>query len=235
MLGAGWHEPPWSNQDVSWPERPGRPSRPQLCDPRDMPRRNAAALEGRIALLHALAHIELNAIDLAIDIIGRFYDENMPQSFAKDWMSVAMDEAKHFLMLNKRLKELDSHYGALNAHDGLWQSAVNTSHDITARLAIVPLVLEARGLDVTPDIISKLEDSGDTTSSNLLSIIYEDEKEHVRLGMKWFTYFCDKQGISTERKYQALIKAHFKKGLKAPFNDHARQQAGMPVAFYRTI
>jgi len=232
-LGAQYGNIPIGARSASWPSRPGRPNQPELCDPRQMPHRTTKGLQGRIALLHALAHIELNAIDLALDIIGRFYNQDMDQCFIDDWMSVATDEAKHFLMINKRLTELDSYYGALPAHDGLWQAACDTSHDLLARLAIIPLVLEARGLDVTPAMIAKLEQNGDTVSANLLTVIYEDEKAHVAFGMKWFNFYCNKQQLTPETHYHQLVKAHFKAGLAPPFNHLARQEAGMPRFFYQ--
>ncbi len=232
-LGAQYGNIPILTGTATWPSRPGRPNQPELCEPRKMPRRTTKGLTGRIALLHALAHIELNAIDLALDIIGRFYNQDMDRGFVDDWMSVATDEAKHFLMINKRLTELNSFYGALPAHDGLWQAAYDTSHDLLARLAIIPLVLEARGLDVTPKMATKLEQNGDTVSANLLTVIYEDEKAHVAFGMKWFNFYCNKQQLTPETHYHQLVKTHFKAGLAPPFNHIARQEAGMPMFFYQ--
>lgn len=218
--------------DCKAPTRPGRPARPELLPPNEMPRRrNVKSLAARIAMLHAIAHIELNAIDLAWDIVLRF-GANMPRDFTNDWIKVANDEARHFELLEQRLFELDSYYGALNAHDGLWQSAESTADDLSARLAIVPLVLEARGLDVTPGIIKKLNLAGDQASIKILNIIYCEEIDHVRIGAKWFTYQCEKKGLLVEKTYQKLVKKYFTGNLKPPFNIDARNQAGLSEGFY---
>ena len=214
------------------PKRPGRPERPELLAPKDMPkRRNTKARAAHIAMLHAIAHIELNAIDLAWDIVLRFGAE-MPREFIDDWVKVANDEARHFELLNNRLIEFDSYYGAHPAHDGLWQSANATAHDILARLAIVPLVLEARGLDVTPAIIKKFQAAGDQKSVEALEIIYLDEIDHVRTGQKWFSYLCEQRIIDPEQTYHALVGSYFKGKLKPPFNIEARKMAGLMENFY---
>ncbi|MCC3860910.1 ferritin-like domain-containing protein [Pseudemcibacter aquimaris] len=214
------------------PDRPGRPAKPELLAPKDMPkRRNAGSDAARIAMLHAIAHIELNAIDLAWDIVIRF-GEQMPKEFINDWVKVADDEARHFEMLDARLKEMDSFYGALPAHDGLWQSAENTAHDIMARLAIVPLVLEARGLDVTPSLIKKFQSAGDQKSVDALEIIYEEEIEHVRAGQRWFNFLCENQGLNPQEKYQHLVITYFAGNVKPPFNKAARDTAGFDESFY---
>ncbi len=218
--------------DCDVPARPGRPKKPELLAPKDMPRRrNAKARAARIAMLHAITHIELNAIDLAWDIILRF-GAKMPRAFTDDWVKVADDEARHFELLSARLKELDSFYGALPAHDGLWQSAENTSHDLLARLAIVPMVLEARGLDVTPALISKFEAASDDKSVEALKIIYQEEIDHVKAGQKWFSFLCDKDKLNPETTYQKLVKKYFAGSLKPPFNIEARNQAGLHQSFY---
>jgi uncharacterized ferritin-like protein (DUF455 family) len=165
------------------PARPARPEQPPLKAPREVPRRRiSAGPRGRIALLHALAHIELNAIDLAWDLIARFAGPELPRGFADDWVKVAEEEARHFGLLSRRLRELGARYGDLPAHDGLWQAAEATAHDLLARLAVVPLVLEARGLDVTPAMIAKLEAAGDGASAGILETIYRDEIGHVAIG-----------------------------------------------------
>ena len=213
------------------PDRPARPERPELRLPRDMPKRGKAGSEAsRIALLHALAHIELNAVDLAADILVRFPDETLPRDFHSDWIRVLGEEAKHFLLLDDRLRALGAHYGALPAHDGLWQAAVDTSDDLLARLAIVPLVLEARGLDVTPAMIANLKKAGDEDSAAILEVVYREEIGHVAIGRRWFGALCPGDPAGTWRR---IVAARFKGGLKPPFNDAARAEAGFEASFYR--
>ena len=209
-------------EDESWPERPGRPKMPELLKPRDMPKRRPGGHLGRIRLLHALAHIELNAIDLAFDLIGRFINTPMPEDFYTDWLRIGAEEAKHFMLLQRRLKSLGSTYGALPAHDGLWEAAQNTAHNLAARLAIVSMVLEARGLDVTPQMIEKFTKNGDKESAEILGIIYEDEKTHVAIGSKWFSYLCRKQNKDPQIQYQNFVQTYFKGEIKPPFNKPAR-------------
>lgn len=218
--------------DQAAPKRPGRPKKPELLLPKDMPRRrNAKARAARVAMLHAISHIELNAIDLAWDIVLRFGGE-MPREFSDDWIKVADDEARHFNLLENRLNEFDSYYGALPAHDGLWKSAESTSHDLLARLAIVPLVLEARGLDVTPGLIKKFRGAGDHKSVDALQIIYTEEIDHVKAGHKWFNYLCKKEQRDPHETFQRLVKKYFSGHLKPPFNTEARNDAGLFEAFY---
>ena len=219
------------------PARPARPPRPELRPPRDVPRRrinrNPA---GRIALLHALAHIELNAIDLAWDIIARFAaTENLPRAFYDDWAGVAAEEAEHFTLLSGRLQALGSGYGALPAHDGLWEAAHATAHDLAGRLAVVPLVLEARGLDVTPAMIIKLRAAGDDASADILEIIHDDEIGHVAIGQRWFNHCCARTGETPASAFHALVRRYFKGTLKAPFNRASRDRAGLPPAFYEPL
>ncbi len=215
-----------------WPERPGRPEKPELLDPRDMPKRRSGGHAGRIGLLHALAHIELNAIDLAFDLLGRYENTPMPEEFYFDWLRVGAEEAKHFMLLQGRLKSLGSSYGALPAHDGLWEAALNTAHNLAARLAVVPMVLEARGLDVTPQMIEKLTKNGDKESADILEVIYEDEKTHVAIGSKWFSYLCQKQNKDPQTQYQNYVQTYFRGDIKPPFNKPARDEAGLPEEFY---
>lgn len=211
-------------------DRPRRPDRPELMRPRDMPKRGKAQSEaGRIALLHALAHIELNAIDLAADILVRFPGANMPMGFYNDWITVLDEEAKHFALLSARLSDIGTAYGDLPAHDGLWQAAQDTDDDLLARLAIVPLVLEARGLDVTPKMIESLHRAEDTASAEILEVIYRDEIGHVSIGRKWFEYVCEGDPVAT---WRAIVKERFRGALKPPFNDAARTEAGFGAAFY---
>jgi uncharacterized ferritin-like protein (DUF455 family) len=215
------------------PDRPARPARPVLQSPTDVPRRRInTAIRGRVALLHALAHIELNAIDLAWDIIARFASPELPKRFFADWVLVASEEARHFSLLSQRLAELDAAYGDLPAHDGLWESAMATRHDLVARLAVVPLVLEARGLDVTPIMIAKLRKAGDAPSAAILEIIYQDEIGHVRVGQRWFGFACAARGLEPERAWRDYVATFFKGSLKPPFNTQARDAAGMPQSWY---
>jgi uncharacterized ferritin-like protein (DUF455 family) len=217
------------------PRHPARPARPLLRRPGDMPKRRPGGVRGRIALLHALAHIELNAIDLAWDLIARFAGEPLPCACCDDWVAVAEDEARHFGLLARRLAELGAAYGDLPAHDGLWQAAEQTSHDLLARLAVVPLVLEARGLDVTPAMIDRLKAASDRQSVAVLQTIYDEEIGHVATGMRWFDFFCDRRGLDPLATWQTLVRRHFKGALKPPFNIAARDRAGLPAAFYAPL
>jgi uncharacterized ferritin-like protein (DUF455 family) len=215
------------------PERPARPAHPELKLPRDMPQRRAAGTAAtRIALLHAVAHIELNAIDLAWDIVARFASPDLPREFFDDWVRVGDDEAKHFLLLSGRLEALGAAYGNLPAHDGLWQAAHETRHGLLARLAIVPLVLEARGLDVTPAMIARFDRLGDAESAAALRVIYADEIGHVAAGRRWFEWECARRGVAPVETWRALVRKHFKGALKPPFNDEARSAAGFPIEYY---
>ena len=224
-LGLGADEAP--------PGRPARPERPILKPPRDMARRRAGASPaGRVALLHAVAHIELNAIDLAWDLLARF-GAAMPRAFADDWVEVAGEEAKHFALLDARLEQFGAAYGDLPAHDGLWEAAEATSHDLLARLAVVPLVLEARGLDVTPAMIERMRRFGDTESAAVLQTILGDEIGHVAAGARWFRYLCAARGLEPAATYRALVRENFRGALKPPFNEPARMAAGLEPAFYQ--
>lgn len=221
--------------DVTMPDRPGRPRHPELLPPTRMPaRRRAGSLAGRIAMLHAFAHIEFSAIDLAFDIAGRF-GAALPPEFIDDWLSVGADEAMHFQLLERRLKSFGSHYGALPAHDGLWESASETAHDLLARLAVVPMVLEARGLDVSPATIKRLTDMGDATSARILSRIYHDEIRHVGFGSKWFRRLAESSGKDAAETWRSLVKRHFRGQLKPPFNDSARMDAGLTRDYYAAL
>ncbi|MBB3382214.1 MULTISPECIES: ferritin-like domain-containing protein [unclassified Rhizobium] len=216
-------------------DRPGRPEKPELVPPKNMEKRSLHTLKGRIALLHAIAHIELNAVDLALDIVARFATGPVPNSFFDGWMQVAFEEAKHFRMVRARLRELGADYGDLPAHDGLWQAAHATRTDLTARLAVVPLILEARGLDVTPALQAKMRETGDLESAAILDVIYNDEKGHVAVGAKWFRFLCAREKRDPARTFQELVRANFRGSLKAPFNDIARAEAGLTPSFYRSL
>ena len=201
-----------------------------------MPKRNAGGkAERRIALLHALAHIELNAIDLAWDMVARFTAEDLPYAFYDDWVGIAEEEAEHFGLLVARLAGLGAVYGALPAHDGLWQAAADTADDLAARLAVVPLVLEARGLDVSPAMIDRLRRAGDHESAAVLAFIYREEIGHVAIGRRWFDFVCAHRGLEPVATYQALVRARFKGLVKPPFNLAAREAAGFPAAYYEPL
>jgi uncharacterized ferritin-like protein (DUF455 family) len=218
--------------DAAMPDYPARPERPELLAPSRMPKRGRGQSDrARIALWHALAHIEFSAIDLALDAAGRFGAE-LGEHFVGDFLAVAADEAMHFALLDRRLHALGSHYGALPAHDGLWDAAHETRHDAAARLAIVPMVLEARGLDVTPMMLERLRAAGDRPGERLLSRILDDEIRHVRIGTSHFTALCRTRRESPEILWKSLVKRHFRGGLKPPFNDSARLAAGLSRSFY---
>jgi uncharacterized ferritin-like protein (DUF455 family) len=213
--------------DEAMPEEPARPVRPELLPPNAMPKRGRGGSErGRLALLHALAHIEFVAIDLALDAAGRFGQQRGPQ-FITDWLDVAADEAMHFSLLARRLRTLGSDYGALPAHDGLWDAARETAHDPAARLAVVPMVLEARGLDVTPVTIERFAAAGDLRSARILERILSDEIRHVRYGTTHFLKLCDERGESPPELWKTLVARHFRGAVKPPFNDSARRAAGL--------
>ena len=221
--------------DVAMPDRPARPAEPELLPPNRMPKRGKGGSErGRIALIHALAHIEFAAIDLAFDLVGRF-GRQFPLAFVDDWMRVGAEEAMHFALLDRRLRQLGSRYGAMPAHDGLWDAAAETAHDPLARLAIVPMVLEARGLDVTPSTIERFEAVNDTVTARILARILNDEVRHVRAGTVWFESACREQRIAPETTWQALVARHFRGLLKPPFNDSARDSAGLSRDYYAAL
>ena len=221
--------------DVAMPDRPARPDRPELLPANRMPKRGRGGSErGRIAMLHALAHIEFGAIDLAVDMAGRF-GAAFPRAFVDDWLSVGADEAMHFVLLDRRLRSMGSGYGALPAHDGLWEAAEETRFDVLARLAIVPMVLEARGLDVTPATVERFEAAGDARSAAILTRIYTDEIRHVSAGTRWFLSACESRGFLPVPHWHKLVSTHFRGVLKPPFNDSARDQAGLSREFYRGV
>jgi len=225
-----WRDGQLSLQSTSPPQligEPGRPARPELVSPIAVPRRRLGTAEGRAALLHAIAHIEFNAIDLAWDAAYRFRD--LPPQFYSDWVRVADEEACHFELLRKRLHELDCDYGDYPAHNGLWDMAVRTAFDPLVRMALVPRVLEARGLDVTPAMINKLQKVGDEKSIAVLEIILREEVGHVEIGSRWFKYFCDQRGLNMQTTFVELIN-EYQCNLRGPFNYEARLQAGFSAA-----
>lgn len=217
------------------PDRPGRPARPQLLAPGAMPKRGrAGSARSRFALLHALAHIELNAIDLAIDMAGR-WGPMMPAAFTDDWLQVADEEARHFGMLSALLSEAGGGYGDLPAHDGLWEAAQATAQNLMARLAVVPQVLEARGLDVTPAMIARFQAQGDTRAASALSEILADEIGHVETGNRWFRHLCSESLSDPAEMFRKMVNQHFRGPIKPPFNDSARRQAGLTTDWYSTL
>jgi len=214
------------------PDRPARPEAPRLLDPRDVPRRKPGSPQGRIALLHAVAHIELNAVDLHWDIIARFTDTPMPLGFYDDWVKSADEESKHFRLICDCLAEMGSHYGALDAHAGMWRAAEDTAKDFMGRLAVVPMVLEARGLDVTPSMIEIFEKAGADGAVTALRTIYAEEVGHVAYGSKWFHFLCGRHELDPKEVFHDLVRRYFHGALKPPFNEEKRAEAGLPPDFY---
>jgi uncharacterized ferritin-like protein (DUF455 family) len=221
--------------DVAMPDRPAWPDKPELLPPNRMPKRGKFGSDrARIALWHSLAHIEFVAIDLALDMAGRFGGE-MDEEFVSDFLSVAADEAMHFALLARKLESLGSHYGALPAHAGLWEAAHGTRADVAARLAVVPMVLEARGLDVTPATLERVEAAGDAHGAKILARILDDEIRHVRFGTKHFLKIAEGLGKAPESLWKYLVGTHFRGTLKPPFNDSARLAAGLSRDFYTNV
>lgn len=228
-----WRKEHLTHQFVDYiPDVPARPDRPELLRPGQMPRRGkGTSVTKRIALIHALAHIEFVAIDLAYDMIARFGSQ-FPAEFCDDWFRVGAEEAMHFVLLDRRLREMGSFYGQLPAHDGLWDAARDTAHDSSARLAIVPMVLEARGLDITLATVERFKEQGDPLTAKVLNRIYNDEITHVSYGTKWFEWVCKNRKSDPHSHWKNLVKTHFKGGLKPPFNDSARRAAGLTRDYY---
>lgn len=214
------------------PDHPARPAQPTLVDPRDVPRRKAGSPAGRIALLHAVAHIELNAVDLHWDIIARFSHVQMPLGFYDDWVRAADEESKHFNLVCDCLEQSGSHYGALPAHAGMWRAAEDTAQDLMGRLAVVPMVLEARGLDVTPGMIEIFRKAGDEATAEALGVIYAEEVGHVAYGSKWFHFLCGRHDLDPKPVFHDLVRTYFHAPLRPPFNEEKRAEAGLPPDFY---
>jgi len=201
------------------------PEKPELLAPRFMERRKLGSPEGVQAFYHALAHIEFVAIYLAWDILYRF--RGLPEQFYQDWLQVAQEEALHFAMIREHLRTLGMDYGDLPAHQGLWEHAEETAHDILARLAMIPRCMEARGLDVTPAMIEKIRKIKDVDGVELLTRILHDERQHVAFGSTWFKQQCNVQGLESEATFKQLLLKHFKNSKpKGPFNTELRLQAG---------
>ncbi|KAJ5524819.1 hypothetical protein N7494_011469 [Penicillium frequentans] len=227
---------------VTAPDQPPR-EKMLTVNPGAMPRTGrGGTLKSRIAMLHALANIELWAIDLAIDICVRFAtfqteksSEQLPRAYFHDWLKVASDEAKHFSLLRTRLEEMGSHFGALPVHHSLWLSAQETAYDLRARISIIALVHEARGLDVNPMTIQKFRLSGDAESVEALEVIHHDEITHVTTGHRWLTWICNQEGTDPVQVFRSNVQKHFRGPLRGPFNEEARLEAGMDKRYYEEM
>lgn len=203
---------------------PGRPTKPELVHPKHVKQRQLTTKEGRQALLHAIAHIEFNAINLGLDAVYRF--RSMPDAYYGDWLQVAAEEAGHFQLLQARMLDFGCYYGDLPAHNGLWEHACKTDYDVMVRMALVPRVLEARGLDVTPGMMARLREVGDVQSVEILEIILRDEIGHVRIGSHWFRHCCEQRGLEPEETFRQLLRDVMQAPLRGPFYTEARLQAG---------
>lgn len=202
----------------------GRPVKPDLVHPKNVKQRKLSSVEGRKALLHAVAHIEFNAINLALDAVYRFRD--MPDAYYGDWLQVAAEEAYHFGLVRERLRELGGDYGDLPAHNGLWEQACKTDYDVMVRMALVPRVLEARGLDVTPGMMERLREVSDLPTVAILEIILRDEIGHVRIGSRWYHYCCEQRGLEPKATFRQLLREVLQAPLRSPLYTEARLQAG---------
>lgn len=209
-------------------DEPGRPSKPALVDPRNLTRRSVHTEKGHAALIHAIAHIEFNAINLALDAVQRF--RQLPSAYIDDWLKIADEEASHFQLLREHLNTLGYDYGDFDAHNGLWEMAQQTAHDPLVRMALVPRVMEARGLDVTPGIIERLREAGDHRAVEILTIILRDEVGHVEIGTRWFHYLCDEQDLPRQETFQRLFNQYTKGRIRLPLHREARKQAGFSEA-----
>ncbi len=222
----------WRAGKLTWDEmtpvlpicRPGRPERPLLVPPNQVARRQLSTLDGRVALVHSIAHIEFNAVNLALDAVYRFH--GMPEAYYGDWLKVAAEEACHFTLLAGRLAELGASYGDVSAHNGLWEMAVKTGHDVLVRMALVPRILEARGLDVTPGIQKRLRQCGDTVTADLLDIILCDEIGHVAIGNHWYRQLCEQRGLEPVDTFRHLYREYGAPMISQDLNRDARRRAG---------
>jgi uncharacterized ferritin-like protein (DUF455 family) len=222
--------------NTSPPITPARPAHPTLLAPRDVPRRKPGSVAGRCAIMHAVAHIELNAVDLHWDLIARFCHIPLPMGFFDDWVQAADEESKHFNLIADCLEAMGSHYGALPAHDGMWRAAEDTADDFMGRLAVVPMVLEARGLDVTPGMINIFRKAKDDPTAAqaiaAMEVIYSEEVHHVAYGSKWFHFMCGREDLDPKLAFHSLVQRYFHGALKPPFNEEKRAEAGIPPDFY---
>ncbi len=217
----------WSGDLPDPATLPGRPARPALLPHTEVARRSPATAHGRAVLVHAIAHIEFNAINLALDAVWRF--DGMPRDFYLDWMRVAAEEARHFLLLRDHLRGLGHDYGDFPAHQGLWSMCEKTAHDIVARMALVPRTLEARGLDATPLIQAKLRQAGTPdalAAIAILDVILQEEIGHVAIGNRWYAWLCAREGLEPVEHYRVLTRRHEAPRLRPPFNAEARRLAG---------
>lgn len=222
----------WNNQQIQRLDdhqiepidTPGRPENPRLVNPRQVPRRSLATAQGKTILLHSFAHIEFNAINLALDAAYRFRD--MPDAFITDWIKVALEEARHFRLINDYLVELEAPYGMFEAHNGLWDMVCKTRHDVLHRMALVPRVMEARGLDVTPGLMQRFSQAGDQHAVKILQVIYQEEIGHVSIGNRWYRFCCEQRELNPEMTFHQLIEEYFDGKLRGPFNHPARLAAG---------
>jgi uncharacterized ferritin-like protein (DUF455 family) len=215
-------------QSLTVPAIPGRPEKPVLVPPRDLPRRRFSKEQGHAPLIHAICHIEFNAINLGLDAVARFTD--LPDDFYHDWFRIAYEEATHFQMLADHLETLGFRYGDFPAHDGLWEMAQKTHHDVMIRMALVPRVLEARGLDVTPTMMEKLRRTGDKRAVDILEVILREEVGHVKVGTDWFNYLCELRDLDAYQTFKTLLETYFNGEIRGPFHTEARYQAGFTPA-----
>ncbi|MEM7196781.1 MAG: ferritin-like domain-containing protein [Pseudomonadota bacterium] len=225
-----------TNAPLSLPDDPARPDDVMVCHPRDLPKRKISPdPQARFTQLHALAHIELNAIDLACDMVARFahhIDNSSLYSFVTDWLTIADEESLHFTMLDQRLAELGGAYGDLAVHGRMWDMARVTKDSLLGRLAVVPMVLEARGLDVTPGMIAKFTQAGDHTSAKILQRILADEVGHVACGRKWFEFACQDLPEAPEKIWHVMVRKYMPSGVRGPFNHEQRMLAGLLPSYY---
>lgn len=230
-LYEAWEQGALSSEakvEVRTIEKPGRPSQPELVDPKFLPKRKLNSLLGKAALLHAIAHIEFNAINLALDAVYRF--QEMPDDYYSDWLKIAVEEAYHFGLVKDYLEDCGYHYGDFPAHNGLWEMALETDHDVLVRMALVPRILEARGLDVNPGIQEKLASIGDTRAVEILKIIERDEIGHVACGNHWYRYLCKERDYQPLETFKRLIQKHAMRTLRGPFAIENRIKAGFTEA-----
>ena len=213
-----------SSQEAERVAIPGRPEKPRLVNPRDVPKRGFNSEAARIKLVHAITHIEFNAINLALDAVYRFRD--MPEQYYTDWLNIAVEEALHFTLLEEYLKSKKSFYGAYDSHNGLWEMAVKTDHDVMVRMALVPRVLEARGLDVTPGMITKFQNIAETEMVDTLNIIQRDEIGHVERGNHWFNELCRQRSIPPSETFHQLLDEYMEESMFDSLNQEARLKAG---------